>query len=256
MRIGEVAELLGVTTRTLRHYHRAGVVPEPARQDNGYRDYGLRDVVLLMRAVRLAGLGLSLAEVADAMRDDDVRDLADILGDLDDELGRQEREIRARRDTIRSLRIRIESATEDSSAHDAFLPDEAQALFTSLQAHGAGTQSLEIDRQIMSTLPDGAVHAWATAMTDGGTDSTASERIADIYRRFDDLGHGDAATRTEDPALRQLARDLLAALPESLRQQFLEAPDSPPPILDALVGDLSPAQAATIRHLLALKKSP
>lgn len=255
MRIGEVAEHLGVTTRTLRHYHRVGIVPEPARRDNGYRDYALRDVVLLMRAVRLAGLGLSLSEVADAMRDDDVRDLSAILRDLDDELCRQESEIRARRDTVRSLLNRVESSTDDSSSHDALLPDEAQSLFSSLQAHGAGTQSLEIDRQIMSTLPDQAVHEWATAMTDGGADPATAERMADIYRRFDDLGHGDASTRTDDPALRQLAHDLLAALPEPLRAQFHEAPESRPPLIDTIMDDLSPAQAMAIHHLLALRSS-
>ena len=31
MRIGEVAELVGTTARAVRHYHRIGLVPEPAR---------------------------------------------------------------------------------------------------------------------------------------------------------------------------------------------------------------------------------
>ena len=257
MRIGEVAELLGVTTRTLRHYHRAGVVPGPARRDNGYRDYGLRDVVLLMRAVRLAGLGLSLDEVADSMRDDDMRDLPDILRDLDNDLDRQEREIRARRDTIQSLLDRVDPSAGDSTTHDVFLPEEASALFASLQAHGAGTQSLDVDRQIMSALPDEAVHAWVTAMSDeaGQTIPAGTARMAEIYRRFDDLGRGDAATRTDDPAVRQLARDLLAAVPESLRTQFHAAPESEVPFLDAVADDLSPAQAAVIQHLLALRGS-
>lgn len=256
MRIGEVAELLGVTTRTLRHYHRAGVVPGPARRDNGYRDYGLRDVALLMRAVRLAGLGLSLDEVADSMRNDDMRDLPDILRDLDNDLDRQEREIRARRDTVQSLLDRVDSSAGDNSTHEVFLPEEARALFASLQAHGAGTQSLAFDRQIMSALPDELVQAWATAMSDCADDPAAAARMADIYRRFDDLGHGDAATRSDDPALRRLARDLLAAIPEPLRNQFHEAPESRVPLLDAVAGDLTPAQAAVIQHLLALRDSP
>jgi len=39
LRIGELAELAGVTTRTIRHYHRIGLVPEPQRAGNGYRCY-------------------------------------------------------------------------------------------------------------------------------------------------------------------------------------------------------------------------
>lgn len=39
MRIGEFAELVGVTTRTVRHYHHIGLLPEPDRSANGYRIY-------------------------------------------------------------------------------------------------------------------------------------------------------------------------------------------------------------------------
>ncbi|GAT66905.1 merR family transcriptional regulator [Planomonospora sphaerica] len=41
MRIGELAALAGVSTRTVRHYHRLGLLPEPERRANGYRVYGL-----------------------------------------------------------------------------------------------------------------------------------------------------------------------------------------------------------------------
>lgn len=252
MRIGEVAQLVGVTTRTVRHYHRTGVIPEPARRDNGYRDYGLRDAILLMRAVRLAELGLSLDEVAAALRDDDMRELPDILQDLDDDLARQERELRTKRDALRNLRHRIQSASDDHSS-DAFLPDHARTLFASLQMHGAGTKSLEVDRQIMSVLPEDAVQEWADAMSGVADDPAAAAQMADIYRRFDDLGQGDAAEQTDDPRVRRLARDLLAAVPEPLRRQFHEAPEGEVPFLDAVADELSAAQASVIRHLLALR---
>ncbi|HLR45405.1 MAG TPA: MerR family transcriptional regulator [Brevibacterium sp.] len=256
MRIGEVAPLLGITTRTVRHYHRTGVVPEPARRDNGYRDYGVRDVILLMRAVRLAGLGLSLDEVADVLRDDDMRELTDILQELDADLARQEREVRARRDALRRLRDRLRSSTGDDgadTADDAFLPDDARTLFATLRMHGAGRQSLDVDRGIMSALPEESVRAWAESMSDVTSDPAASARMAAIYRRFDDLGHGDAATQTDDAEIRRLAHDLLAAVPEPLRRQFLDAPADEIPFLDAVTDDLSAAQAAVIRHLLALR---
>lgn len=255
MRIGHVAQLLGITTRTVRHYHRTGVVPEPARRDNGYRDYGLRDVILLMRAVRLAGLGLSLDEVADALRDDDMRELPDILQELDADLAQQEREVRDRREGLRHLRDRLRSSGDDGAdaADDAFLPDDARALFTSLRTYGAGPQSLDVDRQIMSALPEESVRAWAESMSDVTSDPAASARLAEIYRRFDDLGHGDAAARTDAPEIPRLAHDLLAAVSEPLRTQFLAAPVDEIPFLDALTDDLSAAQAAVIRHLLALR---
>ncbi len=43
MRIGELAGLVGISTRAIRHYHHVGLLPEPARKANGYREYSLRD---------------------------------------------------------------------------------------------------------------------------------------------------------------------------------------------------------------------
>ncbi len=49
MRIGELAGLVGISTRAVRHYHRVGLLAEPARTANGYREYSLRDAVELAR---------------------------------------------------------------------------------------------------------------------------------------------------------------------------------------------------------------
>lgn len=50
MRIGEIATLVGLTTRAIRHYHPVGLLPEPERRPDGYRAYSVRDAVLLARA--------------------------------------------------------------------------------------------------------------------------------------------------------------------------------------------------------------
>jgi steroid delta-isomerase-like uncharacterized protein len=47
MRIGELAGLVGISTRASRHYHHVGLLAEPARKANGYREYSLRDAVEL-----------------------------------------------------------------------------------------------------------------------------------------------------------------------------------------------------------------
>ena len=82
MRIGEIAELVGVTTRAIRHYHHVGLLPEPERRPNGYRAYGVRDAVLLARVRRLVELGLGLDEVRDVLADDAGRELAEVLAEL------------------------------------------------------------------------------------------------------------------------------------------------------------------------------
>ena len=45
----ELAELAGVTVRTLRHYHQIGLLPEPPRSTGGYRRYNVSDLVRLLR---------------------------------------------------------------------------------------------------------------------------------------------------------------------------------------------------------------
>lgn len=59
--------LAGVSTRTVRHYHHLGLLPEPERLVNGYREYRLRDAVVLAWVRRLAELGLALDEIRDVL---------------------------------------------------------------------------------------------------------------------------------------------------------------------------------------------
>jgi DNA-binding transcriptional MerR regulator len=64
-RIGEVAERVGVTTRTIRYYEQLGLLGlEPERTKGAHRLYGEADVVRLVELVRLRDLlGLSLEEL-------------------------------------------------------------------------------------------------------------------------------------------------------------------------------------------------
>jgi DNA-binding transcriptional MerR regulator len=39
MRIGELAAACGVTAKTIRFYEQAGLLPEPVRTADGYREY-------------------------------------------------------------------------------------------------------------------------------------------------------------------------------------------------------------------------
>lgn len=39
LHIGEVARLVGVSTKTIRYYHQIGLLTEPARTESGYRLY-------------------------------------------------------------------------------------------------------------------------------------------------------------------------------------------------------------------------
>jgi DNA-binding transcriptional MerR regulator len=65
---GELARLAGVSTDTLRHYERKGVLPKARRLDNGYRKYppdSLDRVRLIRRAL---AVGFTLDELAQFLK--------------------------------------------------------------------------------------------------------------------------------------------------------------------------------------------
>ena len=89
MHSNEVAKLAGVTVRTLRHYHQLGLLSEPPRRANGYRDYSPADVARVLRIKRLAGLGFPLSRIGDVLDEMDVEGnatSASALDELDREL--------------------------------------------------------------------------------------------------------------------------------------------------------------------------
>lgn len=104
LRIGEVATLLGVTTKTLRHYHRVGLLAEPARSSGGYRLYGAADLMRLLRIRRLQALGLSLAQVKAVLgAAEQDRPLRQVLEALLRTYAEQLRALEARRARIQAL---------------------------------------------------------------------------------------------------------------------------------------------------------
>lgn len=67
MRIGELAELGGVSTKTIRYYESIGLLIEPERTHSGYRDYST-DAIERLGFIRDAqASGLTLAEIASVL---------------------------------------------------------------------------------------------------------------------------------------------------------------------------------------------
>ena len=67
MRIGELADQAGLTPKTIRYYESIGVMTEPGRHSNGYRDYD-DDALDRLRFIRDSqAAGLTLAEVGEIL---------------------------------------------------------------------------------------------------------------------------------------------------------------------------------------------
>ena len=64
MRIGELAQLVGVATDTVRFYERSGWLPRATRRDNAYRDYDEADIEHLRLLIELRRLDVPLEDAA------------------------------------------------------------------------------------------------------------------------------------------------------------------------------------------------
>ena len=64
MRIGELAERVGVSTDTVRFYERSGWLPRASRRENTYREYGDADVEHLRLLIDLRRLDVPLDDAA------------------------------------------------------------------------------------------------------------------------------------------------------------------------------------------------
>lgn len=116
--VGEVADLAGVSVRTLHHYDELGLVVPSARSDAGYRLYDHADLERLQEVLTLRALGLSLADVA-TLLDDPTHDRLQVLRD-------QAKRLRDERDRLGDLLDAVEGAI---AAHDRGEPQEATTMF-------------------------------------------------------------------------------------------------------------------------------
>lgn len=66
--IGEVADLLGLSTDTLRYYEKSGLLKRVARSDSGRRIYDKNDLSKLRFIIRAKKMNFSLAEISDLLQ--------------------------------------------------------------------------------------------------------------------------------------------------------------------------------------------
>jgi DNA-binding transcriptional MerR regulator len=72
--IGEVAERVGLSLRTVRYYEEAGLVRPSERTEGGFRLYGPREIARLELIKQMKPLGLTLEEMRELL---DARDALD-----------------------------------------------------------------------------------------------------------------------------------------------------------------------------------
>lgn len=212
MRIGELAALAGVTSRAVRHYHHLGLLPEPERRSNGYREYGLRHAVELARIKRLTELGLGLGEVRDVLADDEGKELAEVLEELDADLARQEDALRERRARLKVLLAQARAGR--LPAEGPVSPGLAELLGALGPATGSGTAAK--DREHLVLLDSMADPAERDRLVDAlrplAEDPELASRSKELYARLDEL----AEAGVDDPRIAPLAAEFAAYMPDEL----------------------------------------
>lgn len=114
MRIGQLAERLGINTKTIRYYERIGLLPEPERRPSGYRVYSDEDLERVAFIRRAQEFGLRLDEISEilGLHDRGERPCAYVLDavrrELDD-LDRRMADLQAMRAQLSGLLARAES---------------------------------------------------------------------------------------------------------------------------------------------------
>lgn len=113
MQIKALSAATGVDVETIRYYERQGLLPAPARQANGYRDYGPPQLERLSFIRHCRALDMPLADVRQllAALDAPGPECGDINALIDQHLAR----VRARLASLRALEKQLRSLRSSCS---------------------------------------------------------------------------------------------------------------------------------------------
>ncbi|MBC3869768.1 Cd(II)/Pb(II)-responsive transcriptional regulator [Undibacterium oligocarboniphilum] len=101
MRISELSSATGVELETIRFYEKQGLLPAPARQDNGYRSYNAEHLERLSFIRHCRALDIPLADIRRLTTF--INDPADDCGDINLLIDQQIARVKARLKSMKAL---------------------------------------------------------------------------------------------------------------------------------------------------------
>jgi len=197
--ISQLAAYAGVTVRAVRHYHQVGLLPEPERDASGYRRYGARAVVSLIKIRTLASAGVPLSEIGPMLEADEAA--------FTEAVKRVDRRLR---DEIERLEASREQVARLASGDSLTLPPEVVAYLGRLREIGASRRMVEAERDgwiLVTARWPGRVREWMP----GKLAELDDPQMVRLYRVLSALLESDADPN--DPRLHEAA-DILASLLE------------------------------------------
>jgi DNA-binding transcriptional MerR regulator len=211
----ELAELAGTSLRAVRHYHQIGLLAEPERSSNNYKQYGVAHIVRLVRIKRLVDLGFSLPQIA-AMGDTNDHP-GDALRALDGELAATiERLTQARAE----LGILLQNAAPTDLPPEFIEPDVAASLSDAdrslvvVLTRVLGPRGLQVYADLLQSTPaqpSVAVFDDIPADADEATRQEIAERLVPYIRAIYAAHPGLSESRTDAPGGARFANETIAA---------------------------------------------
>jgi DNA-binding transcriptional MerR regulator len=196
--ISQLAAYAGVTVRAVRHYHQIGLLPEPERDASGYRRYGARAVVSLIKIRTLASAGVPLSRIGQLL-EADAPAFAEAVRRIDRQL----------RDEIERLEASREQIARLAAGDSLTLPPEVISYLERLREIGASERVVEAERDawilVVARWPD-RVREWMP----GKLAELDDPRFARLYR----LGSESLDSDPGDDSLLKEAADIMAGLLE------------------------------------------
>lgn len=263
MRISELAAAADTTVRTIRHYHRLTLLPEPPRTANGYRVYALEDLVRLTRIRWLARSGVPLGAIPTVLAaapDDESRD--DLAADLDALLA----DVDAQLQTLQGRRRALAAMREGHRRGEILspLPQPMVRAFADLIAGEDDPRTRELfvterDSWEIVALSGQAPPALLDAATAVLTDPQRRAAVVALYRRFGALsGHDPVAVEDEIVAVAHGLVELLIALADTegvdLTDGWPEGVGADDLAQDALLAEILPDPAQRTAAVRAIAR--
>ncbi len=196
--IGQLAAYAGVTVRAVRHYHQIGLLPEPERDDSGYRRYGPTAAVSLIKIRTLAGAGVPLSQIG-GLLGADAATFAGAVESIDDHL----------RDEIERLETSRKQIAQLASGDGLVLPPEVISYLDRLRELGVAERLVEGERDgwilVAARWPDRIPELMPAKSA-----QLEDPRLVRLYRVLSELVESDTA----DERLLEEAADLMVDMAE------------------------------------------
>jgi MerR family transcriptional regulator, thiopeptide resistance regulator len=186
--VGEVAELTGVTVRTLHHYDEIGLLRPKRRSDAGYRLYLSSDLERLQQILFYRELGFSLPDIQSVLENPVMNTAAHLL--------RQHRLLKERIDRLQSMLAAVEYTMEVERMGISLTPEERFEVF--------GNWSPD-------DYADEVEERWG-----GSEPYVESQRRAARYRKDDWLRIKEEGTSLDERFAAALLRGLPSDSPEAM----------------------------------------